>query len=101
MRLVVNGPTGTGRRARLAHIIVAGKTGTTQNPHGRDHAWFIAFAPFNHPEVAIAVMVENGGYGGSVAAPIAHDMLQLYFNKNPVRTESGRIAMKKEKTEIP
>ncbi len=90
MRLVVNGPTGTGHRARLPDVVVAGKTGTTQNPHGKDHAWFIGFAPFDHPEVAVAVMVENGGYGGSVAAPIAHDLLQLYFQKK--NRTGGRLA---------
>ena len=95
MRLVVNGPTGTGHRARLPDIVVAGKTGTTQNPHGKDHAWFIGFAPFDHPEVAIAVMIENGGYGGSVAAPIAHDLFQLYFQKHPrQQTAPGEIALK-------
>ncbi len=95
MRLVVNGPTGTGHRARLPNVVVAGKTGTTQNPHGKDHAWFIGFAPFDHPEVAIAVMIENGGYGGSVAAPIAHDLFQLYFQKHPIQPSiSGKVAMK-------
>ncbi len=95
MRLVVNGPTGTGHRARLSNVVVAGKTGTTQNPHGKDHAWFIGFAPFDHPEVAIAVMIENGGYGGSVAAPIAHDLFQLYFQKHPRQPIlPGKIAMK-------
>jgi penicillin-binding protein 2 len=87
MRLVVNGPTGTGHRAQLPNIVVAGKTGTTQNPHGKDHAWFIGFAPFENPQVAIAVMVENGGFGGSVAAPIAHDMLALYFQKKAKSTD--------------
>ncbi|NOY76778.1 MAG: penicillin-binding protein 2 [Calditrichaeota bacterium] len=99
MRLVVNGPTGTGRRARLPDIVVAGKTGTTQNPHGKDHAWFIGFAPFDHPEVAIAVMIENGGYGGHVAAPIAHDLFQLYFQKHPIQpTVSGKVAMNPKRT---
>ncbi len=93
MRLVVNGPTGTGHRAQLPGIVVAGKTGTTQNPHGRDHAWFIGFAPFENPEVAVAVMVENGGYGGSVAAPVAHDMLQLYFQEKA--KAAGQVASRK------
>jgi len=99
MRLVVNGPTGTGHRARLPDVLVAGKTGTTQNPHGKDHAWFIGFAPFEHPEVAVAVMIENGGYGGSVAAPIAHDLFQLYFQKHPRQPNvSGEVAMKDKPT---
>lgn len=62
---------GTGGMARLGGVRVAGKTGTAQNPHGEDHALFIAFAPAEDPTVALAVVVENGGHGGSVAAPIA------------------------------
>ena len=51
---------------------IGGKTGTGQNPHGDDHAVFICFAPVDDPQIAIAVLVENGGHGGSTAAPIAH-----------------------------
>ena len=76
---VVNSPGGTGHRARLPDIVVTGKTGTAQNPHGEDHAWFIAYAPAENPRIAIAVIVENGGSGGSVAAPIAHKTLEAYF----------------------
>ncbi|HKU80948.1 MAG TPA: penicillin-binding protein 2, partial [Candidatus Tumulicola sp.] len=54
---------GTGTPARLAHVTVAGKTGTATNPLGRSHAWFVAFAPAQHPRVAVAVVVENVGYG--------------------------------------
>jgi len=85
MWLVVNGASGTGRAAALQDIAVAGKTGTAQNPHGDDHAWFIGFAPFDFPRVAIVVMVENGGSGGAVAAPIARQILQEYFRKYPVK----------------
>ncbi len=77
MREVVDG--GTGWRAGIYGIPVAGKTGTAQNPHGKSHAWFIGFAPFEHPEIAIAVLVENGGAGGGVAAPIAGAYLKRYF----------------------
>lgn len=77
MRRVVN--SGTGRGAWLAEAQVAGKTGTAQNPHGEDHAWFIGFAPFDDPQVAICVLVENGGGGGRVAAPIARETLKKYF----------------------
>lgn len=62
---------GTGRQAALPGVAVAGKTGTAQNPHGAPHAWFIGFAPARNPQVAVAVVVENGGSGGQVAAPIA------------------------------
>ena len=76
---VVNSPGGTGHRARLPNIVVVGKTGTAQNPHGEDHAWFVAYAPAENPRIAIAVIVENGGSGGSVAAPIAQKTLEAYF----------------------
>ncbi len=92
----VNDKHGTGGRAALAGITVAGKTGTSQVVHTsrfegfkakdipkkyRDHAWFACFAPADKPEVAMAVLVEHGGHGGSVAAPIAHKVLQKYFNE--------------------
>ncbi len=67
---------GTGTPARLAHVKVAGKTGTATNPLGRSHAWFVAFAPADNPQVAVAVVVENVGYGAEYAAPIARDVLQ-------------------------
>lgn len=68
---------GTGRIARLRGVIVAGKTGTATNPQGRAHSWFVCFAPADHPRVAVAVIVENGGYGAAVAAPIARDVLRV------------------------
>jgi penicillin-binding protein 2 len=70
---------GTGGAARLAGVPVAGKTGTSQNPHGDDHAWFMAYAPTDSPEVAIAVILENAGHGGAVAAPVAGRWLRAYF----------------------
>ena len=77
MRTVVAG--GTGWRGSVPGIEVAGKTGTSQNPHGEDHAWFIGFAPFEDPVIAIAVLVENGGGGGAVAAPIASMCMEKFF----------------------
>ena len=70
---------GTGRAAHIYGISVAGKTGTAQNPHGKSHAWFMGFAPFENPEIAVVVLVENGGSGGGVAAPIAGRYLRKYF----------------------
>ena len=70
---------GTGWRGSVPGIEVAGKTGTSQNPHGEDHAWFIAFAPYEDPVIAIAVIVENGGSGGAVAAPIAGKCMEKFF----------------------
>ncbi|HMF29657.1 MAG TPA: penicillin-binding protein 2, partial [Candidatus Cybelea sp.] len=67
---------GTGAPAQLPHITVAGKTGTATNPRGRAHAWFVAFAPAEHPRVAVAIVVENVGYGATYAAPIARDVIR-------------------------
>jgi penicillin-binding protein 2 len=65
--------------ARIPGIISGGKTGTAQNPHGADHAWYIGFAPFDHPKIAIAVLLENAGMGGVKAAPIAGKVMQKYL----------------------
>ena len=70
---------GTARLAYIPNLILAGKTGTAQNPHGKDHSIFIAFAPFEKPKIAIAVYVENAGFGGSVAAPIASLIIERYL----------------------
>jgi len=78
---VVNSEHGTGRAAYIQNAVVAGKTGTSQNPHGEDHAWFIGYASNNESKIAICVFVENGGGGGAVAAPIAGSLLNLYFRK--------------------
>lgn len=68
---------GTGRNARIKNIKVAGKTGTAENETGKEHAWFIGFAPADNPIVAIAVIVENSGKtGGTEAAPIARDIMK-------------------------
>jgi peptidoglycan glycosyltransferase len=68
---------GTGTPAQLPHVTVAGKTGTATNPLGRSHAWFVAFAPADHPRVAVAIVVENVGYGATYAAPIAREVLRI------------------------
>ncbi len=93
---VVQEAGGTGGRARVPGVVVAGKTGTSQvvrleHTEGmdekeiprryRDHAWFAAFAPAEEPEIAVAVLVEHGGHGGSAAAPIAQRILARYFEK--------------------
>jgi len=101
---VVQEPFGTGRAARLQGIKVAGKTGTAQvvrmgedeeeeeedideEPYEfRDHAWFVAYAPAEEPEILVAVLVEHGGHGGSAAAPIAREVMKAYFEKNVKRT---------------
>lgn len=77
MRNAVTG--GTCRRAALPDIAVCGKTGTAENPHGKDHSIFMGFAPYEKPEVAISVLVENAGFGATYAVPIAKLMLQKYL----------------------
>jgi len=79
MARVVGEDGGTARRARIDSIIVCGKTGTAQNPHGKDHSIFIAFAPKDNPKIAIAVYIENAGFGGTWAAPIASLMIEKYL----------------------
>jgi len=74
---------GTGTPAALPHVTVAGKTGTATNPLGRSHSWFVAFAPAENPRVAVAVVVENVGYGATYAAPIARDVLQTSLGVVP------------------
>ncbi len=86
LRVVQNGmrkavTEGSGRfYANLRDVKVAGKTGTAQNPHGQNHGWFIAYAPFDDPEIAIAVLLQNAGYGSISAAPIAAMMMEQYFH---------------------
>lgn len=80
MYKVVNEVGGTGRASWMPDVTVAGKTGTAQNPHGESHAWFVGFAPYDNPEVAICVFVENGGGGGAHAAPIAGKIFRAYFD---------------------
>ncbi len=70
---------GTGTAARLHAVEVAGKTGTAQNPHGEDHAWFVCFAPASSPEVAFVIILEHAGHGGAVAAPVAARWLTTFF----------------------
>jgi len=81
MYLAVNGGVGsTAHIVKIPGIDVCGKTGTAQNPHGKDHSVFMAFAPRQNPEIAIAVIIENGGYGATIAAPIARLMIEKYLN---------------------
>ena len=82
---------GTATIAALKDIIVCGKTGTAQNPHGKNHSVFIAFAPKENPKIAIAVYVENAGFGATYAAPIASLIIEKYLKgevTNKAREES-------------
>lgn len=77
MRMAVTG--GTCRLANLRDIEVAGKTGTAQNPHGKDHSAFIGFAPYDDPKIAICVYVENAGFGATFGVPIGSLMMEKYL----------------------
>ncbi|MCC6684172.1 MAG: penicillin-binding protein 2 [Bacteroidia bacterium] len=76
---------GTATIARLKNIVVCGKTGTAQNPHGKDHSVFFAFAPRENPKIAIAVVIENAGFGATYAAPIASLMIEQYLTDTITR----------------
>ena len=90
LEAVVNEPGGTARRARIEGITVCGKTGTVQNKDRPDHSVFMAFAPRENPQIAIAVYVEDAGFGGTWAAPIASLMMEQYLTdsiKNPLKEQ--------------
>ena len=78
---------GTANRAVIQDLVIAGKTGTAQNPHGEDHSVFIAFAPKDNPKIAIAVYVENAGWGGRAAASTASLMIEKYIKGEISRPE--------------
>ncbi len=85
---VVNAPGGTARGSRLRRWTLAGKTGTAQNPHGDDHAWFLGFAPAEDPKIVAVAIVEMGGHGSSAAAPIVSRLIDFYLEKEmPAETE--------------
>jgi penicillin-binding protein 2 len=96
---VVNDPQGTAKRGRIEHFGVAGKTGTVQTIGVRktkdlpellrDHGWFVAFAPYEKPEIALAILGEHGGKGGSQYAPLAKQIIEKYFNLTPARVAQG------------
>lgn len=79
--------SGTAAASKIEGIDVCGKTGTAQNPHGKDHSLFVGFAPRENPKIAIGIMVENGGWGASWAAPIASLMIEKYLNRVVLRTD--------------
>ena len=89
MRMAVTTGIGTCKNANLPGIEVCGKTGTVQNPHGRDHSAFMGFAPKDNPKIAICVYVENGGFGAQTAVPYGSRVLEYYLTgKNGENNES-------------
>jgi penicillin-binding protein 2 len=113
---VVNGGDGTAHGARLNEVIVAGKTGTAQvikeaqgvrvkenqGPERyRDHGWFMAFAPADHPRIAVACIIEHGGHGGSSAGPVVKAVMQEFFMKNPPQgMEPGQLTHETSDTHL-
>jgi penicillin-binding protein 2 len=113
---VVNQPDGTAHGARIDGVIVAGKTGTAQvvkEGQGvrikenalpekyRDHGWFIAFAPVDHPKIAIACIIEHSGHGGSSAGPVVKAVMQKFFEMNPPQGQPGPVLEQASKTAAP
>lgn len=78
LKVTSPGGTGAGYFTNFP-IAVGGKTGTAQNPHGADHGWFVGFAPYDNPQIVIVIIVEQGGHGGSAAAPVARAIFAKYF----------------------
>ncbi|MEY4135123.1 MAG: hypothetical protein RL386_1473 [Bacteroidota bacterium] len=85
---------GTARNAAIPDIVVCGKTGTAENPHGKDHSILFCFAPKEKPRIAIAVYIENAGFGGTYAAPIAGLMIEKYL-AGEIRTEPRKLLEKR------
>jgi penicillin-binding protein 2 len=102
---VVNGPGGTGSRAKIQGFDVGGKTGTSQViqrregrgeinlPEFQDHAWFVCFAPAPKPEITVVAFVEHGGGGGAVAAPVARKVMENYFLRKKSSPSPFQIAL--------
>ena len=89
--------TGTAAHIAIAGIDIAGKTGTVQNPHGKNHSAYIAFSPLENPKIAIAVVVEEAGYGSTWAAPIAHLLIEHYLQPDSVEGSSRQYLVDKMK----
>lgn len=87
---------GTAARARTKDIVICGKTGTAENPHGEDHSCFIAFAPRENPQIAIAVYVENAGFGGTWAAPISSLMIEKYLKREVSNKRKEKRILEKD-----
>lgn len=94
MSQVIKGNDGTAKNVQISGIEICGKTGTAQNPHGEDHSIFIAFAPKINPKIAIAVYIENGGFGSTWAAPIASLMIEKYLKDTITNTNLESFVLK-------
>ena len=91
---------GTARLAYIPDIPVCGKTGTAENPHGKDHSIFFAFAPKENPRIAIAVFIENAGFGGTYAAPIASLIIEKYLRNGEIHPSRAWIEQRMLQTNL-
>ncbi len=98
LRLAVE--AGTATAARVQGVAVAGKTGTAQNPHGLDHALFVCYAPADQPTIALAIVVENSGHGGTFAAPVAGKTLTQLFVPDSLRRRGAVAAARPDTAEV-
>lgn len=99
MQNVFEGEHGTARMSKISDITVGGKTGTAENPHGPDHSIFMGFAPVGNPQIAIAVVVENAGFGSTWAAPIASLMIEKYIKGEVMRPNIEKRVLTLNQTE--
>jgi penicillin-binding protein 2 len=91
---VVNVPGGTATHIKLDDIVICGKTGTAQNPHGENHSVFMCYAPRENPKIAVGILIENAGFGGTWAAPIAALIVEKYL-----KGKTSKPAMEKQMME--
>lgn len=99
MQSVFEGEHGTARMSKISDITGGGKTGTAENPHGPDHSIFMGFAPVDNPQIAIAVVVENAGFGSTWAAPIASLMIEKYIKGEVMRPNIEKRVLTLNQTE--
>ena len=93
--------TGTGRGAKVPGVVMCGKTGTVQNPRGKNHSVFIGFAPRDNPKIAIAVIVENAGYGSTYAAPMASYIAEQYLKGALPANKLAQVEWMKKQVILP
>lgn len=101
MQDAVNAPWGTAVASRIDGIVMCGKTGTVQNPRGKNHSVFIGFAPRDNPKIAIAVIVENAGFGGTYAAPIASYITEKYLKDSIAPNRRAQVEWMKKQVILP
>jgi len=101
MQEAVNSPWGTAIQSRIPDILMCGKTGTVQNSRGKNHSVFIGFAPRDNPKIALAVIVENAGYGSAYAAPIASYMAEKYLKDSIGGYRKAQVEWMKKQVVLP